>query len=103
MTKITKDKNLVCYGCCHSGANDTFPGSPSGERPCFFCIRNPKLEKKLKIKKWYNGTPPVRIPMDCYHSLDMHEQSRTWEAKLNTEIIQLQTKLIKILAIAEAK
>ena len=74
---------LVCYGCCHSRANGEYPGSPSGERPCCFCVRNhdwPKAQKEIKkrtgkeLKVWYDGTPVVRYPMDCYHSLDMLEQ-----------------------------
>lgn len=79
-----RDKQLVCYGCCHSAAMVKFPGKPSGERPCAFCIRNPKLPKKVKnytISCWYDGSKAVKLPMDCYHSLDMLKQIELWNKK----------------------
>lgn len=68
---------LVCYGCCHADALKEYPGQPSGERPCHFCIRNPKAD--CHIKEWYNGSKPVKVPMDCYHSLDMLNQIEMWQ------------------------
>jgi len=70
---------LFCYGCCHSAATEKFPGKPSGERPCCFCIRNKK--RGLEVTCWYNSSPAIKIPMDCYHSLDMLEQIRFWTEK----------------------
>jgi len=55
---------------------ESFPGKPSGERPCHFCIRNPKnhIPHDDPIDTWYDGAEPVSIPMDCYHTIDMKEQ-----------------------------
>jgi hypothetical protein len=61
-----------------------FPGMPSGERPCFFCIRNPEREEWLKknnLDVWYDGSKPIKVPMDCYHSTDMLLQVDTWIAE----------------------
>lgn len=96
----TDDPGLVCYGCAHSSSNTPFPGEPSGERPCTFCIRNPHREEWAKGHKterdpkpdsqgtlrdmnafagnWYNGSPAVNVPMDCYHSLDYMRQLDFW-------------------------
>lgn len=86
---------LICYGCFHSvgwyhqAGNDSpapgaeFPGRPSGERPCHFCIRNPDRENMQsqyvmqyghRLECWYDGAKPYRLPMDCYHSIDMKMQ-----------------------------
>jgi len=76
------DKKLVCYGCAHSAAMHKYPSGPSGERPCQFCIRNPKLPKNPKdfvVNCWYNDSKAVKLPMDCYHSLDMLNQIALWE------------------------
>ena len=51
LEQVTKDKYgqpLVCSGCSHSAAGAPFPGMPSGERPCCFCIRNVELAKWKK-------------------------------------------------------
>ena len=69
-------KQLHCYGCGHSAAGEKFPGKPSGERPCCFCIRNP--EAGYEVKVWYDGSEPVRVPMDCYITMDMSEQMNRW-------------------------
>lgn len=46
---------LVCHGCAHSAADEPYPGRPSGERPCAFCIRNPNQAHNLaEIKKRLN-------------------------------------------------
>lgn len=79
--KLDVDK-LVCYGCCHSSGLDSFPGIPSGERPCQFCIRNKMREDPPLVAKWYDGSDPVYVPMDCYQSLDMHEQ---WSRRIRNE------------------
>lgn len=96
MVTKKKDKDLHCYGCAHSGAGDPFPGEPSGERPCHFCIRNSKLQNPPKIAHWYNLTDPVKVPMDCYHTIDMKDQFRAWEAELNKMISELKKKLNKV-------
>lgn len=28
---------------------------------------------------WYDGSKAVRVPMDCYHSLDMLDQIEMWQ------------------------
>ncbi len=85
---------LICSGCAHSSADDQFPGKPSGERPCFFCLRNINREEwqkqyidnpinktKTKLETWYDGSKPIKIPMDCYHSCDFTEQVSVWSKK----------------------
>lgn len=72
---------LVCFGCCHSAADEKFPGKPSGERPCCFCIRNPEkdLYKQDRMPDcWYDGSKAYKLPMDCYHSIDMKNQIEMW-------------------------
>ncbi len=86
--KVTKDgpqffdrDKLVCYGCCHSASMQKYPGIPSGERPCCFCIRNPQLPEKVEkfvVNCWYDSSDAVKLPMDCYHSLDMLAQFNKW-------------------------
>lgn len=92
------DPNLFCYGCAHSAASADFPGHPSGERPCGFCVRNPEHEEQIaeleekraryvaehpdanprSLVSWYDGSPPIKVPMDCYQSVDMLMQVRAW-------------------------
>ncbi len=95
LEKCAKDKRgqpLVCYGCAHSaGSVDaTFPGKPSGERPCFFCTRNVDREKwqeefkarhGSRLEAWYDQSKPLSLPMDCYHSVDMVMQIHEWDKK----------------------
>lgn len=99
----TDDPGKVCYGCAHSASTVPFPGRPSGERPCCFCVRNPEREDWIKkagesterhlvpdsegtlrdmnpfAGNWYNGSPAIKVPMDCYHSLDYAKQTEFWE------------------------
>jgi hypothetical protein len=92
--KAQKDPNLFCYGCAHAAASFPFPGKPSGERPCCFCVRNKNLEKdkenyKLKVGDipdkhpfngfWYDGSPAIHNPMDCYQTIDMMDQASVWD------------------------
>lgn len=91
LNQCYKDKNnqpLVCYGCSHSACymtytDDTlvegtdFPGMPSGERPCCFCIRN--INRGFEVDKWYDQSEPIKVPMDCYHSYDMLMQINKWD------------------------
>lgn len=77
--KVEFDGELFCYGCAHSAASESFPGSPSDERPCCFCVRNMKCEDSPVVDKWYDGSSPVSVPMDCYHSLDMKRQFEQWD------------------------
>ena len=85
---------LFCYGCAHSASSEVFPGKPSGERPCMFCVRNPEREKwqenfKRKhghrLEAWYDGTEIAFYPMDAYQTLDMQEQVERWERKAKGE------------------
>lgn len=82
--------NLFCYGCAHSAASEPFPGAPSGERPCHFCIRNKDRERWQKdfsdrygveLKAWYDNSPIAFYPIDAYQTLDMIEQYARWERK----------------------
>jgi len=70
-------ENRICFGCAHAAAIAPFPGRPSGERPCHFCKRNPDWSN-CRLRTWYDGSEPVSIPMDCYTSLDMHNQVSLW-------------------------
>ena len=71
--------DLHCYGCAHSASGRGYPGRPSGERPCCFCIRNKNREEPPIVSAWYDGSKPFSVPMDCYHSLDMKKQLEIWE------------------------
>lgn len=73
--------DLHCYGCAHSAVTVDFPGMPSDELPCGFCIRNPLLDRRLAAlsdRRWADGSTPLRVPMDCYHSLDFQNQVELW-------------------------
>lgn len=99
---------LTCYGCAHSAAHwnnnqeTLYPGMPSGERPCCFCIRNVRYEEIQKdmherygsfFNKWYDQSPLIEFPMDAYNSLDMHLQINQW---LDDKTIQKENEdLIK--------
>ena len=81
---------LVCHGCAHSvGGGEPYPGRPSGERPCCFCIRNVQLPAQLAEYrkdphmtyfhegvygvKWtprYDNGPVAKVPLDCYIATD---------------------------------
>ncbi len=67
-----RESQLTCYGCAYSEPS----GKPSKKNPCHFCIRNPNRD--YVVTKWYDGTEPIKIPMDCYISTDMHEQVHVW-------------------------
>jgi hypothetical protein len=95
MSEAWKDDKLFCYGCAHSAASEPFPGMPSGERPCCFCARNPRNKEFLRkgetppyeVAAWYGGKiAPARLPMDCYHTLDMKEQLRLFEQHFEAEV-----------------
>lgn len=73
------EDGFFCLHCAHSVFNAPFPGEPSGERPCHFCVRN--KERTLKPDCWYDGSDPIKVPMDCYHSVDMNEQIEAWNKK----------------------
>ena len=68
---------LVCYGCAHASSIDGYPGKPSGERPCTFCVRNKHHDITL-LGCWYDRSKAIKLPMDCYYSLDMHNQMELW-------------------------
>lgn len=93
---------LVCGGCAHSAGSEKFPGRPSGERPCFFCVRNTEREAWIDEAKkmsgqippkhpangvWYNGTQAMKVPMDCYQSCDMLRQSHLWNGGSDKDIL----------------
>lgn len=75
---------LPCYGCGHSAGNDSYPGGPSGERPCLFCTRNVDLasatvrvlEIRGNLKEGqtytarYDNGPTRKEPADQYISTD---------------------------------
>jgi len=80
--------SLNCYGCAHSAAGTEPPGEPSGERPCYFSIRNKDrdvwqrqhlLANGHELKEWYDGSPTINYPMDCYYTIDMGKQMTKWE------------------------
>jgi hypothetical protein len=77
------DPEKPCSGCAHSAAYAEFPGHPSGERPCGFCIRNPEGLADWFGEKgplWYDiKTPPHTIPMDCYIATDRLQQQRVFD------------------------
>jgi hypothetical protein len=70
-------ERLVCFGCAHSAADVPYPSGPSGERPCHFCKRNPDWEK-MQLRVWYDGSEPLKVPMDCYCGRDMDIQVKEW-------------------------
>ena len=87
-------KKLFCYGCGHDASGSDFPGKPSGERPCFFCIRNPDREEWQKdqvkrhgqeLREWYDNSPIAFYPIDCYQTMDMSEQQERWERRAKGE------------------
>lgn len=85
-----KDGPLVCHGCAHSaGGNVPYPGRPSGERPCCFCVRNVQLQNQLaeyrkdpRMTHFHEGVYGVtftprydnkrvsKVPLDCYIATD---------------------------------
>ncbi len=72
-------ERLTCYGCAHSAAGEPFPGEPSGEPPCLFCIRNPLQHlSDAEDQVWFDGSEPIRIPMDCYSTIDYRQQVQVW-------------------------
>lgn len=95
------DPELPCHGCAHSAAYAPFPGCPSGERPCAFCVRNPEADPDVlhpeagfsdetefgrRASKagphdgiWYGGTPAFKTPMDCYIATDRFLQQRIFD------------------------
>ena len=75
--KVGNGERLVCFGCAHSAADVPYPGKPSGERPCHFCKRNPDWEK-MQLRVWYDGSEPLKVPMDCYCGTDMDIQVKEW-------------------------
>lgn len=69
---------LPCSGCAHSASSVAYPGHPSGERPCAFCVRNPERQDPPIVDKWYDQSEPVKVPMDCYQTIDMKRQHERW-------------------------
>lgn len=72
---------LVCYGCGHSIGGAPYPSGPSGERPCAFCIRNPKqaemladimsrLSPDVVYTARYDNGPCQKSPADQYIATD---------------------------------
>jgi hypothetical protein len=86
--KTRAHEELPCTGCAHSASGLPFPGRPSGERPCGFCVRNPDLKDGQEAldwfgergPMWYDGsTPPWKTPMDCYIATDRSQQQRIFD------------------------
>lgn len=92
-----KDSNLFCYGCAHSASSAPPPGYPSGERPCGFCVRHPMIRSLRKVPpgdhiegfepRWYDGTPPVKLPMDCYQTVDMIYQQHMQDGGSKDDVL----------------
>lgn len=82
---------LVCHGCAHSAGGRPYPGFPSGERPCCFCIRNVQLNEMIADARQnlpdmgahfseqaygktftprYDNGPVEKLPLDCYIATD---------------------------------
>lgn len=99
-----------CDGCAHSAAGAPFPGFPSGERPCCFCVRNPngicperlhpepdyegdsEYARKARATDpsdglWYDGTPAFQTPMDCYIATN-----RSTQQQIFNELNRLETR-----------
>lgn len=102
LDQLVKDDHgqpLVCHGCAHSaGAGYPFPGRPSGERPCCFCVRNVEREQWIANAKvapepyelptvWYDGSPAIKVPMDNYATIDRDVQYQKWEKAAVTKAI----------------
>lgn len=101
---LMADPELPCSGCAHSASGAPFPGFPSGERPCCFCVRNPngarpealhpengfdtstEFGRRASQAKpgdgiWYDGSPAWKTPMDCYIATDRLQQIIRQEPK----------------------
>jgi hypothetical protein len=92
-------EHLHCYACAHSDAHAVWPGRPSGDRPCHFCVRNPLHVQNLSDDhEWFDGTAPISVPMDCYCSSDMRVQYGEWLEEANDAG---QTALRKLLDLHE--
>lgn len=94
------ESRLCCYGCAHSAAGVPWPGQPSGERPCGFCIRNPLQHMEDGPFEWYDQSEPVSVPMDCYATMDMRMQVAVWleaakeeDTKAFAKALETQRKL----------
>jgi hypothetical protein len=73
------ESRLCCYGCSYSIIGEPWPGMPSNERPCGFCIRNPLQHlTDSEQHSWYDGSEPISIPMDSYQTMDMRIQTDRW-------------------------
>lgn len=91
-------EHLTCFGCAHSAAAEPWPGQPSGERPCGFCVRNPLRATYMHDQdpRWYDGSPPISDPMDCYYTLDMADQYRVWLREAETNGAEALNRLIDL-------
>ena len=81
----TDTDKLVCYGCAHSASGAPYPGGPSGERPCHFCLRNREPTTSALPAVWYDGTPAgclgrMGVPgkQDNYYTIDIGDEHRRW-------------------------
>jgi hypothetical protein len=73
------ESRLCCYGCSYSVVGEPWPGVPSYERPCGFCIRNPLQHlSNPDDHTWYDNSEPISVPMDCYETMDMRLQVVEW-------------------------
>lgn len=115
------DPHLPCDGCAHSASGAPFPGHPSGERPCSFCVRNPNgpnpdilfpsgdiVDAPLEVSSyvnrvrqykgkrgegiWYDGTPAYKTPMDCYIATDRFQQQKIFDQLDRVETGDLKVK-----------
>ena len=69
---------LCCYGCAHSASGED---RPAGERPCGFCTRRGGRSVFTSgfIPEWYDGSKPIKIPMDNYITVDRLDQQAIFD------------------------
>lgn len=95
------ESRLCCYGCSNSDISSPWPGTPSYENQCLFCIRNPLQHMADEEDQvWHNGSDPISIPMDAYSTIDMNLQVDEWISRAKVEdtealqrILEAQRKL----------
>ena len=68
----------ACKGCVYASVLASAP-KDLPVSPCNFCVRNP-LHPLYEDDdhRWPDGSEPLRVPMDAYHSVDMRHQMDQW-------------------------
>lgn len=96
-------RDLFCYGCAFSKDDIGFPGKPGLDQlgvfsPCHLCMRNPAVQflidggDPLHYDCWPDGSAPVALPMDCYMSADMLDQTEFWQEQAVEHATQSQLR-----------